>query len=100
MDMNRPDLTTIGTAIAAAAVSAALTAGVVLTLTADPPPSGPTPPSCVRALDLASEGFDAASDATDAAMRGDRHAADEANDRLESIAPDAGEANRACRRGE
>lgn len=98
--MTRPDLTTIGTALAAAAVSAALTAGVVLTLTADPAPSGPTPPSCIRALDLASEGFDAASDATAAAQRGDRDSADDANDRLEALAPDAGEAARACRRGE
>lgn len=64
------------------------------------PEPGATPAACIRALDLAAEGFAAASDATDAARRGDRDALDDANERLEDLAPDAGEANRACRRGE
>lgn len=74
---------------------------------------GSTPPACLEALDMASDGFtasgdalDAARDAVDAARRGDssgtRRAEDamaQASARLDDLAPAAGRAAHACRAG-
>lgn len=97
--MTRLELLIAGAAICVASFFVGFFVGVATRPSPSAASPGSTPAACVRALDLAGEGFAAAGDAVDAARRGDSYRADAANDRLESLAGDAAEANRACRAG-
>ncbi len=105
-------LSVLAFAVLAAAVPVAMWAAGRRSV--DPlPASGATPAVCVKALDLASAGFDNNADAMDAVRdyteavgdgdaQGARRALaaiDATNDRLAELVPEASAASRACRAG-